>query len=84
MPNPDKWTDPDATCEHCHRLATEWPAGLVCVDREPGMFGGDFLSCPACTPETTFGVNGLSGMILNGVTFAYINWYWWDGPTGGE
>lgn len=43
------------------------------VDRETGMFGGDFVSCPVCTPETA---PALVGEISRGVSFAYIDYYW--------
>jgi hypothetical protein len=70
-------------CEHCGRAPDEWPTGLVSVDREDGMFGGDFTLCPDCCIEQNFCANGLMYLIRSGVVFAHITWFWWKGNDRG-
>lgn len=67
------------SCDHCDRPVESWPTGLIVVTREIGMFGGDFTTCPECTPGCTFGPDALTGQLANGIEFEYIDWYWFIG-----
>jgi len=67
--------DANCTCEMCHRDCTQWPTGLVCIDREISLFGGDFRACPDCTPAS---VAGLIPFLDEGVELAYIDYYWFE------
>src|SRR5688572_8410836 len=68
------------SCDHCNRPADEWPSGLMSIDRELGMFGGDFTVCPVCVPTCTFGPDALTGQIQSGIQFEHITWFWFDAP----
>ena len=88
MGKPDRWVYTGTTrCDHCERPESEWPAGFVTLDREAGVFTSDYNTCPDCvvdvhlTGNLKFGSSTL-WMLREGIEFAYIRWFWYDGKRG--
>lgn len=77
---PDGLILAESCCDACGAAAHTWPAGLISIDREVGVFTADFLCCPTCAVTANFApATGLLGMIRDGVEFADITWYWYEG-----